>query len=126
MVSQYMAGQKGAGIRISWSWKKTFGIAIKAAWGVFKRKWEGPKRGLVRRWETFLRDGTVDLVSVMANIGEWAKNSSWHEMLRDPIRSARGPVGIPSVCVTRFQISGVWYEASSATNFVWQPLEGGA
>lgn len=66
MVSQYMAGQKGAGVRISGSWKKTFGIAIKRAWRTFKRYGGHLSfRALIDEWEAFLRGETVSLQDVV-------------------------------------------------------------
>lgn len=120
MVSQYMAGQKGAGVRISWSWKKTIGIPIGTAWRVFKRRCEGSKRDLIRAWETFLRGGTVGLGGVMASMAEWARSRAWVELLHAPAR-AWVPVGAAHVCVTRFHAAGGWWEASSETGYGWQP-----
>lgn len=55
MVSQYMSGQAGAGVRISWSWKTTFTVPIKAAWRAIKRASPSShKRDLIALWERFL------------------------------------------------------------------------
>lgn len=61
MVSQYMSGQRGAGMRISWSWKATMGLPLKRAWRTFKVIVQGTFRELLEKWEAFLRDEHVEL-----------------------------------------------------------------
>lgn len=62
MVSQYMSGQAGAGVRISWSWKTIFTVPLKAAWRAIKRA-SGcdHKRDLIALWERFLGGEMIDL-----------------------------------------------------------------
>jgi hypothetical protein len=72
MVSQYMSGQKGAGVRISWSWKTTFTVPIRAAWRMFKRAWHGESfKGLIAAWERFLCGETVNVGGYRFSLLAW-------------------------------------------------------
>jgi hypothetical protein len=72
MVSQYMSGQKGAGVRISWSWKTTFTVPIKAVWRLFKREgqWTSP-RLMIEDWGRFLCDETVSVGGYLLSLRTW-------------------------------------------------------
>ena len=72
MVSQYMSGQSGAGVRISWSWKTTFTIPIKRAWRVFKRCYAyGSRYSLIEAWGRFLCGETVFLGGYFLSLRTW-------------------------------------------------------
>jgi len=59
LVSQYIAGQE-AGVRLSCTWKETFGFPLEATWELFKAgaRAEG-RRDALDRWRGLLRGETV-------------------------------------------------------------------
>lgn len=72
MVSQYMSGQGGAGVRISWSWKKTFTVPLKAAWRTFKRAGGFTLgRGMIEQWGRFLCGETVRVGGYFLSLWTW-------------------------------------------------------
>lgn len=77
MVSQYMAGQKGAGVRVSWSWWNTFQIPMRRVWKLFKREWSGTYRGMFVAWERYLQGETVQVGGLQMAIDSWRQMKQW-------------------------------------------------
>jgi len=87
LVSQYMAGQN-AGVRISASWKETFGFPVEHTWALFREgaRAEG-RRDALSRWQGLLRGETVAPREGVAINLAWLRGSR----LRIKLKPGWGP-----------------------------------